>query len=446
MAPLRRSLWQRALLAGLGATFLVALVDTPLRSAFVTTADEPTANTAPPLSPEAVLEQRKRLFARLGVDRWHKAGQLGRGLKIAILDSGFRDYKAALGKALPAKVTTRSFRQDGNLEARDSQHGILCGEVIHALAPQAELLFANWDFERPSTFLDAVRWAREQGANILSCSLIMPSWSDGEGGGDMNAALSRICGTGQQQGDMLFFASAGNIAQRHWYGTINRDSAGFHQWAADHRNNLITPWGNERVSVELYGKHCEMLELMVYDAVTNKPVGQSLASCTGSASGCPCAAVRFMPVLGKRYYVRVRNDLVPAKQRGEPFHLVVLGGGLHYTTSKGSIAFPADGAGAFTVGAVDSDGERLSYSSCGPNACLKPDFVAEVPFPSLWRDRPFAGTSAAAPQAAGLAALVWGREPTWTAAKVAATLRQAARDLGPMGHDAETGHGLLTLP
>jgi subtilisin family serine protease len=99
------------------------------------------------------------------------------------------------------------------------------------------------------------------------------------------------------------------------------------------------------------------------------------------------------------------------------------------------------------VGAVDSDGLRLAYSSCGPNSCLpKPDFVAEVPFPSLWRDRPFSGTSAAAPQAASLAALVWASHPTWTAERINEFFRTTARDLGPKGHDVETGHGLLILP
>src|SRR5262245_15461904 len=32
---------------------------------------------------------RDRHLARLGVDRWHAAGHRGRGVKVAILDSGF---------------------------------------------------------------------------------------------------------------------------------------------------------------------------------------------------------------------------------------------------------------------------------------------------------------------------------------------------------------------
>jgi hypothetical protein len=81
--------------------------------------------------------QRLKYLARLGLDRWHRLGHRGKGVKVAVLDSGFRGYREHLGNALPKRVTVRSFRDDRNLEARDSQHGILCGEVIHAIAPEA---------------------------------------------------------------------------------------------------------------------------------------------------------------------------------------------------------------------------------------------------------------------------------------------------------------------
>jgi subtilisin family serine protease len=99
------------------------------------------------------------------------------------------------------------------------------------------------------------------------------------------------------------------------------------------------------------------------------------------------------------------------------------------------------------VGAVDAAGRRLFYSSCGPNSRQpKPDLVAEVPFPSQWRARSFTGTSAAAPQAAGLAALWCSRHPGWTAAQVRSAMLAAACDLGPPGHDCETGFGRISLP
>src|SRR5438874_2531202 len=176
------------------------------------------------------LLQRAQHLARLGVTRWHSSGYRGRALKIAVLDTGFRGYVLHLGGALPAHVAARSFRGDGDLEAKNSQHGILCAEVLHSIAPEAELFLANWDPDRPDEFLEAVRWARKQGARIISCSLIMPSWGDSEGGGAIHAALAKLLGNGDAQGDMLCFASAGNTAQRHWSGEFHASASGFQEW------------------------------------------------------------------------------------------------------------------------------------------------------------------------------------------------------------------------
>jgi len=99
------------------------------------------------------------------------------------------------------------------------------------------------------------------------------------------------------------------------------------------------------------------------------------------------------------------------------------------------------------VGAEDGSGHRVWYSACGPNSPrLKPDLMATIPFPTLWRERAFGGTSAAAPQAASLAALIWSRHPDWSADQVRAALRSAARDLETPGPDRETGYGLIRLP
>jgi subtilisin family serine protease len=435
----------------LGACLALPLVscarqgtDPPLRGTPVleqTTADSYTAAGA-----EAPPQSRRLHLARLGVDGWHERGQQGEGIKVAILDSGFRGYRDFLGKGLPARVQGRSFRNDHNLEARDSQHGILCGEVIHALAPRAELLLANWEPDCPAAFLQAVRWARSQGARILSCSVIMPSWSDGEGGGTVHATLEELLGSGQLPGDLLCFASAGNTAQRHWRGPYCPTRDGRHQWDAGQVHNVLYPWGRERVAVELYGGTRAPIILEVYDRETGELVGKDRLQADAS-SQCGQAVVRFEPEPAAVYHICVRGPRPDAMPQDDHFHLVVLGGNLERATSQGSIPFPADGARVMAVGAVDATGQRTSYSSCGPNSRRpKPDFVAPVPFPSLCRERPFSGTSAAAPQAAALAALFWSQQPQWTAAQVSAAMRAAARDLGPAGHDFETGHGLIRLP
>jgi hypothetical protein len=363
-------------------------------------------------------------------------------VKLALFDSGFRGYRDYLGKGLPANVQTRSFRRDRNLEARDSQHGILCGEVIHAIAPAAELLLVNWEPDDPDSFLAAVNWARAEGVRMMSCSVIMPSWSDGEGGGSVHAALLDLLGKGDAPTDLLCFASAGNTAQRHWSGPFQPTRNGWHQWTAGQVRNVLMPWGRDRLAVELYGRADSAFELHVFQQGTGTLVASAHVRPEPS-NAYGRAVVRFEPTPGASYHIYVRGP----RDSQAPFHLVALGGNLETHATQGSIPFPGDGARVIAVGAVDGQGQRTSYSSCGPNSHVpKPDFAALVPFPSHCRQRPFAGTSAAAPQAAALAALVWSRYPAWSANQVADYLRQNAADLGPAGHDFETGYGSIRLP
>ncbi len=393
-------------------------------------ATEPTA-TPDSISIDRAAEPRARHLAGLGVDRWHAQGIRGRGMKVAVLDSGFRGYRDYLGKTLPARLRVKSFRRDANLEARDSTHGILCAEVIHTLAPEADLLLANWEPDDSEAFLRAVAWAREQGARVISCSVIEPSWSDGEGGGPVHEALSKLLGD-----DLLLFASAGNTARRHWGGTFHDSGRGFHEWTPGHADNLLTPWGTERVSVEVCSP-TGGYEVFVYDAANGAEIAHSAALAGHSA------AARFQPLSGHQYNVRLRRTSTSAGA----FHCIALGSALEFSTTGGSVCFPADGSEVIAVGAVDSDGHRMDYSSCGPNSKQpKPDLVASVPFPITSRPRPFGGTSAAAPQAAGLAALVWSSHAGWSAGQVRLALRDSARHLARQACDYETGYGLVRLP
>ncbi len=239
---------------------------------FTFAASIPKTSVDPAATEPAAL--RARLLADMGVTAWHAKGWRGQGVKVAVLDSGFRGYKAHLGQALPEQVTVRSFRIDGNLEAKDSEHGILCGEVVHAIAPEAELLFVNWEAEQPEQFLAAVRWARQQGARIITCSLIMPTWSDGEGGGAVHKALAEALGKGDQPGDVLFFACAGNTAQRHWGGLFHDGGDGWHEWAPGRTDNLVRPWEGEKPSVELCSRLGAVYELSVQDLTREHKVGQ----------------------------------------------------------------------------------------------------------------------------------------------------------------------------
>ena len=101
--------------------------------------------------------------------------------------------------------------------------------------------------------------------------------------------------------------------------------------------------------------------------------------------------------------------------------------------------------------ALESAGHSVSEAVSQSQAvqqveAAKPDLVATVQFPSRWRPRPFAGTSAAAPQASALAALLWSRHSDWNASQIRNALQNAARPCSANSPAWETGHGLLRLP
>src|SRR5262249_9567649 len=151
---------------GFVAVLTLSVCSAPPLSIRPARADEAKAERRASTTDIRLSPERARHLALLGVDQWHKAATRGRGVKVAILDTGFRGYRGFLGTALPATVTARSFRKDARLEARDSQHGILCGEIVHSVAPDAELLLANWEQDDAESFLKAVQWAHDEAARI----------------------------------------------------------------------------------------------------------------------------------------------------------------------------------------------------------------------------------------------------------------------------------------
>lgn len=386
--------------------------------------------------------ERADHLRKLGVLDWHTAGVRGEGVTIAVLDSGWRGYKDHLGKSLPAGLVAKSARADGEMEHKDSTHGILCGEVAHAIAPGAKMLVANWDADRPESFLDAVRWAKAEGATIITCSVVKPSWSDGEGGGPVHKKLAEIIGDGSKPGDVLFFACAGNTAQRHWAGTFEPGPDGYHKWSDKGIVNGVSPWGTERVYLEMCWTDPEAKYVVeVIDPATGMPA----PDVTYKERVDPkSVSARFTPAgYPQQYALRVKQSA------GRPgrFHMNSLYAYLDECRLAGSIPFPGDGPGVVTVGAINHDGIRTSYSACGPNSNRpKPDVVAPVPFASYNRYWPFSGTSCATPQAAAVAALAWSRHPHWTANQVRQYVTTRALDLGPAGHDCETGYGAVRLP
>jgi subtilisin family serine protease len=115
-------------------------------------------------------------------------------------------------------------------------------------------------------------------------------------------------------------------------------------------------------------------------------------------------------------------------------------------TPESSIEAPADARGAVTVGEADWQTDRVYPTSArGPtkDGRPKPEFVAPSCVTSTTYtstdDDEFCGTSAAAPNVAGAAALVWQAFPDSTPESVLAFLQQRAKKLTGADADPEIG-------
>src|SRR5437016_3650190 len=108
-----------------------------------------------------------------GASAWQSAGIGGSGVKLAIVDLGFRQLatEQAAGR-LPLTATTRSFcggGLDGNTE-----HGTAVAEIAHQMAPQAQLFLVCIEFDDDLA-------AAEQYLAPLGVSVVNASFSDSLG-------------------------------------------------------------------------------------------------------------------------------------------------------------------------------------------------------------------------------------------------------------------------
>ncbi len=123
------------------------------------------------------------------------------------------------------------------------------------------------------------------------------------------------------------------------------------------------------------------------------------------------------------------------------------------------VLFPGTINGVITVGAVNKNGAIWDYSNRGPEMSLvapSGELFARGGGDVVTMDRMgtngfetgdytsrFGGTSAAAPQVAGVAALMLQANPNLTEVEVRTILQQTARDVGVVGFDNDTGYGLV---
>lgn len=123
-----------------------------------------------------------------------------------------------------------------------------------------------------------------------------------------------------------------------------------------------------------------------------------------------------------------------AQNRGA---LIVAAAGNENTNA---LFYPAAYPGVIGVSATDANDQKAVFSNYGSYVDLAAPGVgilSTIPGGYRWLD----GTSMAAPHVAGVAGLVWSRQPTLTAQEVCSVLLSTALDLGAGGRDDSFGYG-----
>jgi len=373
----------------------------------------------------------------IDADEWHQAGFTGAGLRIGILDLGFKGYQDLLGVELPDDVVLETF----GWYDEDEVHGAACSEIVHEVAPEAQLFFAWYDGS-DAAMGEAVDWLLDQGVDIISHSaggLVGP-----RDGSEWDALLVDDLAA---QG-ILWVNSAGNEGLGHYRGTFtDEDGDNIHEFAPGDEMLPIYNWGFVKVILSWeddWERAAQDYELYLYDASGNE-LASSQDAQSGDVGNEPYEGILY-ETGGDTVYAVVEAYEV---DRAVTLDIYVNGGDVAYPSPAHSICPPGDALGSLTVGAVNYWDDTLAdYSSQGPTSDgrLKPEIAAPAGVSGVtYGHNGFDGTSASCPHIAGAAALVWQAHPEFSRQEVVDFLLTNAIDLGPSGPDTGYGYGRLQL-
>jgi pSer/pThr/pTyr-binding forkhead associated (FHA) protein/subtilisin family serine protease len=378
-----------------------------------------------------------------GADRWQAAGFTGQSIRVGVLDLGFDGYRGLLGVELPDSVVARSFIFGKEPDQSGEVHGTACAEIVHEMAPDAELFFAAYDSSHVSMGM-AVDWLLSQGVHIITNStsgVVGPM-----DGSDESAALvddaARL--------GVLWVNSSGNSGEEHYRGLFaDTDGDGIHEF----------PDGTEAMGIYVYSSDLTVVlnwddwqrVTEDYDLYLFDEQGDLVGSAEDIQNGLLGQGAAEV-LIGRDvpegiYYVSIKAHNTT---RPGTLDVYTIGAAPEFPVAEHSLASPADALGALAVGATEyRDDSLATYSSQGPSndGRLKPELTAPAGVSSVtYTPKVFDGTSASTPHVAGAAALVWSAFPDYSAQQVGDYLQTHALDLGAPGPDSAFGYGRLQLP
>ena len=378
-------------------------------------------------------------FDTIFLTNWHAEGLTGAGVRVAVFDTGFAGYEDLLGTELPDNVETYFFDEDW----QDSVHGTACAEIIHDIAPDAELVFYQTDTN--ARFLMVMEDIIARREPIVSHSAGFPSLYPADDSSDISESVNEAAAD-----NTVWVNAGGNAARRTWGGTltdIDNDGIleleGMEDIPINDAGGILAVqfrwedlWRNATIDMDIVlyndaGVECDRGD-RPQEGAGNIPYES--ASCSGSPDG---GTLNILGV-GGRPAVGVRSWLF--SQANIPSS---------YRNGVGSIGVPSDASGALSVGAHRWDSEDIAgYSSRGPtdDGRIKPDVAAPSNISTVsYGQTGYSGSSASAPHAAGLAALLRQAYPWLPPSEIRALMERWTLDLGEPGKDNDYGAGILMV-
>jgi uncharacterized repeat protein (TIGR01451 family) len=451
------------------------------------------ANTLPPGNQKHLLTGSQNSQG----DTTHQAntarstiGVNGSGIKIGVISNGVVSLAAsqALGDLGPVTVLP------GQIGSGDEGTAML--EIVHDLAPNAQLFFATAN-PTIATFAQNVRDLRTAGCDIIIDDVFYfvetpfqdgqaPSIVSNTNGGVVTQAVRDVVAAGA-----MYFSSAGNQGNvddntASCYqgdfvdgGTLTGATGGtVHDFGSGAQSDLITAGSGNPINLywsDPLGGSSNDYDLYVF----NNALTVVLAASTNVQSGTqdPEEQVGSGNTTNNRVVV-LRKTGAAARF----FHITINANGVGKlgTAAPGTTKGHSMAAGAFSVAATPaaapgpfpaafssanvsetftSDGPRRiffdgdgtaftpgNFSSTGGILRQKPDITAADRvsvtgvggFPTT-----FSGTSAAAPHAGAIAALLLSGLPAPTPTQVGNAMRSTAIDIEAAGTDRDTGVGIV---
>jgi subtilisin family serine protease len=391
--------------------------------------------------------------------KYHTIGYTGSGVKVAVIDTGFGKFDSAIANdELPADVVKIDCTGTGcaavtEFPSSDSEHGTAVAEIIHDMAPGAQLYLIK--VSDNLDVVDATNYCKSNGIRVINMSLgyFNQNFYDGK---CWNSNV--VCSVQDAYANgILWVKSAGNSAKQH-YEAVFKD-AGFDTYQlhetfilfdtlAGDSIDLYLTWNAWPVTNQDYDMWLCDYELLVKEGLDGCLIAWS-ENDQQKGNLTPKEEIHYAAPRSGTYVVFIRKFSAASNHQLELYANQFL----YPKVSKSSLSSPADAAEAFTVGAISAEkwatGPQESFSSKGPtnDGRVKPEIAAPDRVSTYaYGARSFYGSSAAAPHVAGAAALILQANPAYALMDIWNVLISAAKDMGPAGQDIAYGYGRLKLP